>query len=364
MEDQQIVTKPEENEAYPTAFNSDQGFLITSVEDAYRVAGFALKAGWAPKGIDTRESIVIAWQFGSELGLGKMASLQNLAIINGRPSLWGDVMLGLVMATGLVEDRQEWWEIDSEPLKDSRGNARKPRADEVKNPSCTAFFQIKRKGIPTPIVQSFSMADAIAAGYDKKDGPWKTATSRMIQMRARGFGLRDAFPDTLKGVMTREEAMDIPEHQGFNNAKVVGPIIPPPTTVAPPKLTDGNPPAEPAPKKEKKAEPAKEATNPPVAAAPSSTVTTPAATQPAKETPPASTEASDPCAPLLEKIRAAQKSYDFTDEDTVAYAKDKGILSPRNRMPLTDLSENILAMIVAQLAGLIDKFSQPGSDAP
>jgi hypothetical protein len=33
----------------------------------------------------------------------------------------------------------------------------------------------------------------------------------MMQMRARGFALRDAFPDVLKGLITAEEAQDFPD---------------------------------------------------------------------------------------------------------------------------------------------------------
>ena len=31
---------------------------------------------------------------------------------------------------------------------------------------------------------------------------------RMLQMRARGYAIRDAFPDILNGIITREEAED------------------------------------------------------------------------------------------------------------------------------------------------------------
>ncbi|MCG7360426.1 hypothetical protein MHZ93_04030 [Roseomonas sp. ACRSG] len=33
----------------------------------------------------------------------------------------------------------------------------------------------------------------------------------MLQLRARGFALRDQFADALRGVITREEAMDTPD---------------------------------------------------------------------------------------------------------------------------------------------------------
>jgi hypothetical protein len=377
-QEQQIVTKPETGKPYPTGFNADDGFIVQSMEDAYRMAGMVLQAGWAPKGVDTREAIVIAWQHGAELGLGKMSSLQNLAIINGRPCLWGDVMLGLVMATGKVEDRQEWWEINDEALKDSRGNFRKPRADEAKNPSCTAFFLIKRRGIPTATTQSFSMADAIQAGYDKKDGPWKTNPTRMIQMRARGFGLRDAFPDTLKGVMTREEAQDIALHQGFDNAKVVAPMFKEPASAG--AISDANPPAAlvKATKQVKSATtlPSEGGAKHEITKTPEGGADTalkpvaapPATVAPAADTPPAGkpkAEPEDTTSAAMAKIAEVMKSYDVTEADVLAFAKERGILSPRNRMPMADLPDNILGMIVAQLPALIEKFTTPhGEQSP
>jgi hypothetical protein len=38
----------------------------------------------------------------------------------------------------------------------------------------------------------------------------------MLQMRARGFALRDAFPDVLKGLITAEEAQDMPVDEVIN----------------------------------------------------------------------------------------------------------------------------------------------------
>lgn len=46
------------------------------------------------------------------------------------------------------------------------------------------------------------------AGLANKGGPWKMFPKRMLQMRARGYAIRDAFPDILNGIITREEAED------------------------------------------------------------------------------------------------------------------------------------------------------------
>jgi len=67
-----------------------------------------------------------------------------------------------------------------------------------------------RKDDPNPVLGQFSMADAARAGLKGKSGPWQQYPQRMLQMRARGFALRDAFPDVLRGLISAEVAMDIP----------------------------------------------------------------------------------------------------------------------------------------------------------
>jgi hypothetical protein len=52
----------------------------------------------------------------------------------------------------------------------------------------------------------------------------------MLQLRARGFALRDAFPDVLKGLVTAEEAQDYPTTSAAAAPVVVRPKFdtPPP----------------------------------------------------------------------------------------------------------------------------------------
>ena len=76
-----------------------------------------------------------------------------------------------------------------------------------------AVCTIKRKirgGEIEETTSSFSYEDAKRAGLTSKRGPWQQYPSRMLQLRARGFALRDAFPDAIKGLITVEEAQDYP----------------------------------------------------------------------------------------------------------------------------------------------------------
>ncbi len=135
------------------------------------------------------ENIMIAVQMGSEVGLSPMQAIQNIAVVNGRPSLWGDAMLALVRRDPRCLDVAEHIEGD--------GDAR------------VAVCVVKRANA-SPITGRFSVDNAKKAGLWGKPGPWQQYPERMMQMRARGFALRDAFPDVLKGLQSAEEARDIP----------------------------------------------------------------------------------------------------------------------------------------------------------
>lgn len=133
--------------------------------------------------------VLVAIQMGAELGLAPMQALQNIAVINGRPAVWGDALLAIVRASPLCEDVQE----------EVRG-----QGDDL-----VAICIAKRRNA-SPVTATFSVADAKRAGLWGKAGPWQTYPRRMLQMRARGFALRDAFPDLLRGLIAAEEALDIP----------------------------------------------------------------------------------------------------------------------------------------------------------
>ena len=145
---------------------------------------------------------LIAIQWGAELGLKPLQALQNLAIINGRPSLWGDAVIALVRSSPLCEFVLE--------------------ADDGHTATC----RVKRRGEPEQ-TRTFSMDDAKAAGLQGKQGPWTQYPKRMRQMRARAFALRDVFPDVLRGLPVAEEVMDIPPEKHMGAADVVQPPAPP-----------------------------------------------------------------------------------------------------------------------------------------
>lgn len=161
-------------------------------EQALTFADYLADSDLVPKDFKGRPgNCLIAMQWGAELGLKPLQAMQNLAIINGRPSLWGDAVIALVRASPLCE-----FVIESDD-----GN--------------TATCRVKRRGEPEQS-RTFSMADAQKAGLQGKSGPWTQYPQRMRQMRARAFALRDVFPDVLRGLPVAEELQDQPaeRHMG------------------------------------------------------------------------------------------------------------------------------------------------------
>jgi hypothetical protein len=200
---------------------------VDSMDDALRYAKVIAASGMLPKSFyesangDPTAMAFVAIQLGAEVGLSPMASVQNIAIINNKPGLYGPAMLAVVEGSGLLEIFEEWFEGEGETL--------------------TAFCKVKRRGRPEK-VGSFSWGDATVAKLVGKRGPWQEYPRRMMQARARSFVLRDTFPDVLLGLAySVDELADIPAEPRPTEACDVTPPAP---SIEAPKI---NMPANPKP---------------------------------------------------------------------------------------------------------------------
>ena len=177
----------------------NRGIVLHSLEEMQRFAKMVLASNMAPKhyrqGSATQQiaNVCVALQYGLELGLTPMQALQGVAVINGKPTVYGDTLLALCYASGLVESFDE--------KVDGGGDNR------------AGTCSVVRRGVKNPIVRVFSITQAKKAGLWGRPGPWTQYSDRMLQMRARTFALRDAFADYLRGVISAEEAQDYPEEE-------------------------------------------------------------------------------------------------------------------------------------------------------
>lgn len=150
-------------------------------DEAYRIGRLFAASGLAPKGMASPEACAVAIMAGAEVGFAPFQAIQSFAVVNGRPTLWGDALPAILWRSGFK--LREWAEGE------------------------TAFCEVTRPD-GEKIVRSFSQADAVKAGLASKDGPWRQYPQRMRQMRARAWAARDGAADALRGVAVREEVED------------------------------------------------------------------------------------------------------------------------------------------------------------
>lgn len=175
-------------------------------EQALTFAGYLAESQMVPKDFMGKPgNCLVAIQWGMELGLKPLQCMQNIAVINGRPSLWGDAVMALVLASPACKDVIERYEGEGDNYAAVCIAQRHGKADKVAR---------------------FSLVDAKAAGLLNKAGPWTQYRDRMLKMRARAFALRDQFADVLKGMAVAEEAMDTPPERYMGAAEQVQPTAP------------------------------------------------------------------------------------------------------------------------------------------
>ena len=171
-----------------------------SFQEALTLSDYLADSSMVPKDFQGKAgNVLVAIQWGMEIGLKPLQAMQNIAVINGRPSLWGDAVIALARNSSACE-----YIIETQTATE-------------------ATCRVKRRGEPEQ-VRTFSMSDAKAAGLAGKQGPWTQYPKRMMQMRARAFAIRDVFPDVLKGLPVAEEVMDTPRDMG--HAQRVTAVVP------------------------------------------------------------------------------------------------------------------------------------------
>jgi hypothetical protein len=160
-----------------------------NIQDLKVFADMAAASDLVPKDYKGKAgNCFIAIQFGAELGIPPLQSLQNIAVINGKPGVYGDVGKALLLGKGFgIEERD---------IKDV----------ETKQEAWCKITRPKHLN-PTnqpPTERTFSVANAKTAGV------WgvnvhKTHPFRMLAWRAFWFAARDAAADVLKGIGGIEE---------------------------------------------------------------------------------------------------------------------------------------------------------------
>ena len=184
---------------------SISGFVPKTLPEIMDLSKLLAGSDLVPKGLKGRTAdVMICIMHGLEIGVSPAQALSNIMVVNGRPSVWGDLAIGIVRGSGLMKSFKE--DPPHVALKQGFGRCQVERINGEK------------------LDYQFSIDDAKKANLWGKVGPWTNYPGRMLMMRPRSWAPRDLFPDVFKGIAIAEEVRDI----SVIEAEIV-PEVPDPT---------------------------------------------------------------------------------------------------------------------------------------
>lgn len=197
-ENKAVATRPKAELAV-----GEEGYIRPrTVEEAARMAQAVITGRLAPSSYDNDAGkIMLGIMAALEAGLPPLYGLRQIAIIQGRPVIWGDAAMALVQSKNLIEEYHE------EPV-----GTPPTTSDLTKWPDDYGWkVTIKRRGQKGEYTGTFTvgMAKRAKLWFNAKKTPWMEHPDRMLKIRSRAFPLRDGFADALAGLAIREEVEDM-----------------------------------------------------------------------------------------------------------------------------------------------------------
>lgn len=156
--------------------------IPSSLPEVQSMAEILSKSSLLPDALRGKAAdVVVQILAGQELGLSPMASIRGVHIVQGKPLLSADTMVGLVLGSGVCE----YFSCVEET------------ADKV-------TYETKRRGSPHPQRVTWSDEDTKLAGLNTKDN-WRLHKKQMRRARCKAILARDVYPDVLAGCYDPDE---------------------------------------------------------------------------------------------------------------------------------------------------------------
>ncbi len=156
-----------------------------SITEAESLAVTLSKSQLVPEAFRNRPAdTFMAIAYGLEIGIPPVSALRAVAVIKGKPTLYADAMVGLVLASGKAK---YFTCVESDGIK--------------------ATYETLRVGAPGPVRKTFTLEDAKQAKLTGND-TYSKYPRQMLEARAKAALARDCYPDLLHGIYSAEEASE------------------------------------------------------------------------------------------------------------------------------------------------------------
>ena len=171
------------------------------LEKAWKAAGFLASTDIVPSTFKKRENCLIALDIANRTGMQPLTVMQNLYIVQGKPSWSGQMCIALINMSGRFTPLE--FQFVGEVGTDSHG--------------CFAYATRLDNG-------KQYCSDIVTIGMAKKEGwysksgsKWQSMPIQMMMYRAGAFFGRVHCPDILMGLPLADEMNDINKEQPSSN---------------------------------------------------------------------------------------------------------------------------------------------------
>lgn len=197
------------NELQPTN-NQQVAMLETAFNTEQRKAKLFANSSIVPKDYQSSQvgeqkaiaNCFVAMNMAQRMKADPFMIMQNLYIVNGRPSFSSSFLIATINACGRFEPLH-WSKIEK------RGEAVLSNGTTIPNYSCFAYTRAKGSDIDL-IGTTIDMQMAVNEGwYGKTASKWQTMPEQMLKYRASAFWVRQYCPEIAMGLLTNDELIDI-----------------------------------------------------------------------------------------------------------------------------------------------------------
>lgn len=168
------------------------------------IAEQTMSSGLTPRGVNTVEKVMTILLTGRELGFTPMISLNNIHVIEGKPTVGVHLVAAMLKRAGVDWKTVKDYEPIIKKVKQADGTEKEGASDYV------TTIRFYRKGSHGGIMEedvSFSFRDAQTAGLLGKSN-WKGYPKSMTWNRCLVLGARRVAPDALLGMYETSELAD------------------------------------------------------------------------------------------------------------------------------------------------------------
>jgi hypothetical protein len=163
-------------------------YALSSVSEQMTYAKYMIEHKLVSETFKTSAQLLIAIQLCKDLGLPNSA-LSCFYVVGGKPAIYGDVLIGLVMGSGLIEGKTVSY------FDDSGETIKRPKKGQ-KIFGCEVTYT--RKGFKNEVGAFYTMDDKESS---KTSNPtWIKYSTDMLWRRADVRAIKMIAPDAMKGI--------------------------------------------------------------------------------------------------------------------------------------------------------------------